>query len=728
MNQRVGSADEDIHRLLFQVTTMSSFWFGLVAGDDRPGRAALRERLLAEARANGLAVRLLEPQARDLADLHEELRAGSRWDLQWVVADGPGATPARWDEGAEALLLALNRCRESLRRSLRGGLVLEGGDRLKRSLRSVAPDLFSIRAVLVDLGANPRPPGPRPPFPDPEPERWDTVELPAPQEADVELARARALGRVQGPDAARRRLAALLCAAKALVARGDGPGVDAALDEAWAALRDLPAGEGQDTLRFKLHTLAARQALGRGQPALAEEIGQRALSLTLAHQPLWDGQGSAGWRWRLRRAHDLLGDIALDLGDLGRARVHREAGLAAAVALWRSEPGQSAWQRAVAISENRLGDIALRAERLAEARHWYESSARLRVELADSAPTRADLRRDLAIAADKEGDVAWEQADLGGAEHAWRRALELRQELAREAEVDPRVLRELAWSHGRIAEMEARSGFLQYALREEEAGVAVLRGLLHDQPDDAVSLESLADGLLALADRRSQMDDDSGATDAAAEAVLLREGLLALDPDSATLRTRLACALEYAVEVDAIDPSQGLRRASNLRRNVVRCSEPSACTLRDDQLDLAASLEALARVHRERGALGEARRVLTEALSVRAAAAGRVPDGQERADLAEGLLELAEISEEVGDADPGDQIDAAIAWLDAPGVPSRRSRLAEALCNRGDLALRQGDQEGARRGWQRALASLEGMGEGEDVEGLRSELERRLAR
>jgi hypothetical protein len=70
--------------------------------------------------------------------------------LHWIRVDGEAG-----DEGAAELVLAMNERREAYRSRLDGGVVIEGRASLKRMVRELAPDLFSIRAFVVEPEAVP---------------------------------------------------------------------------------------------------------------------------------------------------------------------------------------------------------------------------------------------------------------------------------------------------------------------------------------------------------------------------------------------------------------------------------------------------------------------------------------------------------------------------------------------------------------------------------------------
>ena len=79
--------------------------------------------------------------------------------LVWVEAvrddDSPGSLdePGPWTAAWDQLLLLLNERRDALLRHLEGGLMMVAPTAVKPRARVAAPDLWSIRAVVIELPA-----------------------------------------------------------------------------------------------------------------------------------------------------------------------------------------------------------------------------------------------------------------------------------------------------------------------------------------------------------------------------------------------------------------------------------------------------------------------------------------------------------------------------------------------------------------------------------------------
>lgn len=152
------SADEEEarERLLFHLENQTGFWFALVVGDDPRPRARVREAAEAWCKENGRPFFLHEPDPEGLVKLAVSLAKGDAPGIHWIRADGVTGLGESWRAGAAQMLMAMNERREAYRKRLEGGIVVEGRLSLKRILREMAPDLFSIRAFIAEPGEEPK--------------------------------------------------------------------------------------------------------------------------------------------------------------------------------------------------------------------------------------------------------------------------------------------------------------------------------------------------------------------------------------------------------------------------------------------------------------------------------------------------------------------------------------------------------------------------------------------
>lgn len=147
--------EEARDRLLFHLENQIGFWFGLVVSDDAGPRARLCEAAQAWCKEHDKPFSLHEPEPDRLVQVAVSLANGESPGVHWIRADGVKGILDAWNAGAARMLMAMNERREAYRTRLDGGIVVEGRLSLKRILREMAPDLFSIRAFIAEPGEDP---------------------------------------------------------------------------------------------------------------------------------------------------------------------------------------------------------------------------------------------------------------------------------------------------------------------------------------------------------------------------------------------------------------------------------------------------------------------------------------------------------------------------------------------------------------------------------------------
>ena len=151
-------ATEAWARLEFDLDVRSGFWISLVVGPDPRPRAALRRRTETWCELNGAAFHLYRPILEDLPGLASALADSPAAGVHWVIIDAPTHLEGEREEAVGQLMLAMNERREAYRCHLDGGVILEGPEPLVRQLRVLAPDLFSMRAAVLEAGIDPERP------------------------------------------------------------------------------------------------------------------------------------------------------------------------------------------------------------------------------------------------------------------------------------------------------------------------------------------------------------------------------------------------------------------------------------------------------------------------------------------------------------------------------------------------------------------------------------------
>ena len=138
-------------RLRFHLENQPGFWLAIVA-DDGDGRAWLRSDAQAWCDAQGIPFSVHEIEPSTARAFATRLAVESPAGVHWVIAP-------RDDSEAETAwgraLLALNERRDIYRERLSGGLVLDGPRLLAWWVRTLAPDLFSVRACVLQPGFEP---------------------------------------------------------------------------------------------------------------------------------------------------------------------------------------------------------------------------------------------------------------------------------------------------------------------------------------------------------------------------------------------------------------------------------------------------------------------------------------------------------------------------------------------------------------------------------------------
>ncbi|MEM9453133.1 MAG: tetratricopeptide repeat protein [Myxococcota bacterium] len=144
-----------------QVEWASGFWLAFVFSSSGAVTAELEQRsrrLLAPGGGELQVVRPRSPvELRALVDgdrIERELRPGSLLWIESLRSDSDGLHPRGWDDAWRWLLQRLNERRELLR-DLGGGLVLALPRSFKARGREVAPDLWSIRSLSLDIDDEP---------------------------------------------------------------------------------------------------------------------------------------------------------------------------------------------------------------------------------------------------------------------------------------------------------------------------------------------------------------------------------------------------------------------------------------------------------------------------------------------------------------------------------------------------------------------------------------------
>lgn len=148
--------EEATDRLLFHLENQTGFWFGLVVGDDPAPRARMCDAAASFCMEHHRPFFLHATQPSELVATVVALAGGTQPGIHWIRADGLESLQEAWNAGVAQMFMAMNERREAYRKRFNGGIIVEGRSALKRILREMAPDMFSVRAFIAEPGADPR--------------------------------------------------------------------------------------------------------------------------------------------------------------------------------------------------------------------------------------------------------------------------------------------------------------------------------------------------------------------------------------------------------------------------------------------------------------------------------------------------------------------------------------------------------------------------------------------
>ncbi|MEM1204983.1 MAG: tetratricopeptide repeat protein, partial [Acidobacteriota bacterium] len=464
-------------RLRAQLELAEGFWLGFVFVQSRADAEELRRRVEGFLRASVRRMTSLEPKSpgylrRSLGELLEH----GATDLMWLQAVERGAQrpslsgtdpedrqddsdPAdeSWDTAWSDTLLRANEHRERLRNEIGDGLVFVLPTPLKPEVRRTAPDLWSIRSLVLEVEPVKRGPelsaasfrglpspasDPLRPLsatePDDTTEVDESIDPTEPAETLLRRARARLLDH-------RPRAAALLAAevAERLEREHDPRFADVL---AFQAEAEVESGD----------PISALAHIGRANALKAENVPER---------------GDLNWL-------DLQFKLALRVGDLDQASRAAEALLSRARTLHNGARTPEAL-RDLSTSLDNVGDVRRDQGRLDDAANAYDESLDIARRLAnDYAPTPEALR-DLSVSWNKVGDVRRDQGRLEDAANAFDESLDLARRLANDAPT-PEALRDLSVSWNKVGDVRRARGLLEDAGNAHDESLDIRRRLAND--------------------------------------------------------------------------------------------------------------------------------------------------------------------------------------------------------------------------------------------------------
>ncbi|ATB42285.1 hypothetical protein CYFUS_007763 [Cystobacter fuscus] len=652
-------------RLRRQVELAEGFWLGFVFSPSPLSSGVLRRR----------TERLLRGQTRRLASLHPEAPpdllsvlptlftpeladAGCTW-VEALHLDPSGGAAWPWKEAWLELVSRMNERRDALRRHLHGGLVLVASPEMKPFIRDAASDLWSIRALVVEL----------PPVAEREPrESYRNQEIFSARAEREKSSEAEALTEFTLAESERllaksfvdviNKVEVLHSRADALLSAGrTGEAVEAARQ---ARELTLKSTQSEPLLHAMSLQKLAQAERAHGDPAAAEEHLEQAAKVL--------GNGNSSYRILLM---DELSDIAISRGDLDSALTAYKESLALTRQLRATQGDTPEILRALSVCLHNVGDVQQRLGHLPSANVAYEESLVLTRQLRATLGDTPETLRALAISLDKVGTVQQRLGNFSAASTAYEESLAIIRQLRATLGDTPETLRDLSVSLNHLGSIQRRLGNVASANTMYEESLVLrhqLRATLGDTPETLADLSTALDGVGSAQRHLGNFSTASAAYD---EALSLRRQLRATLGDTPETLAELCIALDRVGDLqkhlgNLSTASVAYNEALSLRRQLHAALGDTPEVLRG----LGISLDRLGYVQMLLGDLTTASASYEETLTLARKLRelmGDIPQTIE--DLAASLNNVANIRQVLGDKNG-----AARAWEEAQVL---RSQLKE---------------------------------------------------
>ena len=486
------------------------------------------------------------------------------------VPQPDGAPPGPWTEAWDSLMLRANTRREQILRNVRGGLMFVGVPERKDRIRRAAPDLWSIRALVLEpepvqtsaplrlgLGA----------FPSPT-RQPDSAE--AAEAARAALARATGLAaRSSGLDQAARqsvhrtRILANSRAIEALLHQGwiteAAPLIEELLELATAQLQEHPGRKQQTWLanakEYQAAVLREQGDLTGAQDALFAALELRCQLVDSRMHKRTQRQSDIARTW------SLIGGLALHQGDLDEAlqALVKARDLRQQLVEWSDDPESIS---ELAMSHSLLGDLHLSRGDLLAGKKCFEDALELRRQLAETHNAHR-FRRYLSVAWGRLGLVSHRLGNLALARTAFREAWSLAQALS---DIDPgnvTWLMETSVAASRWADLALADQELDQAEEAFRYSLDIREKLVAEDPENNRWMEYLAVGLGRMSKIMRARGDDESADRYAVRAAAVSDAVADAIPDSARAQRGRATAWLRLLELRGADAAR-----TNIRKTM----------------------------------------------------------------------------------------------------------------------------------------------------------------
>jgi tetratricopeptide (TPR) repeat protein len=441
-------AEGQWQRLRRQVELGSGFWLAFLFSRSPRIARVFAARLAGVYRSHVHRLLVLRAETSDqLPTILQRLGTADAdpADAVWVcAAQGyAGAEREAWRCAWETFFLRLNEHRDQLRRQSNGALIFDLPAELKPIVRDAAPDLWSIRAIVlepIDAGTRETAAAIGQPGGQPHADQQSTDPLPEPLGARI---RRSAAGE---PEAWERDVQTRLREIGGwMTAEQTAKAVEAARE----TVETLESRDAAHPLLSDALTALAEAEQADGDDAAALDHYRRLFSLNA----IADDRS-------LLEHLDAAARSAANVGrpDLVRSFAHRQEQIARHRLQQYGENGQTL--RDLSVSLNNVGDVRRESGDVAGAEAAFADSLEIRRRLHQQYGESPQTLRDLSVCLDNVGRVRRASGDLGAAEAAFAESLEIGRRLHQQYGESPQRLRDLSISLNNLGRVRRESGDL----------------------------------------------------------------------------------------------------------------------------------------------------------------------------------------------------------------------------------------------------------------------------
>ena len=624
------SQGEDVwQQLRRQFELADGFWLGFVFCPSPRTVAVLRRRTGQVLKFRAQRLRVIRPSSPDdfgsfLPALFEpeSAQAGCVW-IESIHTSSPtrhARESGDWTLAWDSFLLRANERRDAMRRRLDGGLILAAPPEVKPRVRDAAPDLWSIRSLVLDL-----PPSSIASSGGVDRDSLLTREIRreagnvlSDASIDVEFGLAEAdriARRIEGAQGQSRHGLAriLLRAVEGLLEQGKTQDAVERARKAVAVLRGQSGGE--HLLADALSSLS-QAARADNDISVALECLEESLVL---RRRLLDSYGEKAQALRdVSISLGRIGDLRRETGEVAVAAAAYEESLALDRRLLDTYGETPQALRDLSISLISLGDLRRETGEVTAATAAHEESLALRRRLLDAYGETPRALRDLSISLNSLGDVQRETGEVAAATAAYEESLALDRRLLDAYGETPQALRDLSVSLDKLGDVQRETGEVTAATAAYEESLALDRRLLDAYGETPQALRDLSVSLSRLGDVRRETGEVAAATAAHEESLALCRRFLDAYGETPQALRDLSISLnrlgddrrDSGVLPDAV---VAYEESLSLDRRLLEVYGETPQALRD----LSIILERLGGVRREAGNFAAAAADYEEALALR---------------------------------------------------------------------------------------------------------------